>query len=108
MWMNSYAAFVTTKHAMMDALRVATTASSPSGLQTRIRVHAQIARFMAAGIKHGTIRKDADPQTVSLAMAGMVLAATMFYAPGQLHALLDLLIDRLERQPTPEAHEAAR
>lgn len=106
MWMDRYAAFVTTKHAMMDALRAAVMANGRPEPQTRSRIHAQMARFVVAGIQDRTIREDASPENISLAMAGMVLAATTFQAPERLHAMLDILIDGIERRPS-EAEPAS-
>ncbi|MGK6317592.1 TetR/AcrR family transcriptional regulator [Neorhizobium sp. DT-125] len=100
MWMDRYAAFVTTKHAMMDALRAAVMANGRPEPQTRSRIHAQIARFVDAGVQGRTIREDADSENISLAMAGIVLAATTFQAPERLHAMLDVLIDGIERRPS--------
>jgi len=91
MWMDRYAAFVTTKHAMIDALRVV--ANGHPAPQTRNRIHAQIARFVDAGIRDQTIRADVGAENISLAMAGLVLAATTFQAPERLHSMLDILID---------------
>lgn len=91
-WMDRYAQFVATKHAMHDALRVALTPRAGSVSETRSRINATIAKFIEAGSRGGTIRDDVRPDDVTLSLAGMVLAATTSTDPDQVRRLLDLLM----------------
>ena len=95
LWMDGYARFVATKHAMRDALRIALTSSSASPPETRARLGAVVARFTAAGAVDGTIREDIEPDDVTLCLAGAVLMTTASTDALQLRRMLDLLIDGL-------------
>jgi AcrR family transcriptional regulator len=55
-WINAYAKFVATKHAMHDALRIALTPQSGAGSETRSRINRTIDKFLAAGTTDGSIR----------------------------------------------------
>ena len=94
-WMDRYARFVATKHAMRDALRIALTSPTVSAPETRARVRAVVARFMAAGAADGTIREDMEPDDVTLSLAGAVLMTATSTDASQLRRLLDLLVDGL-------------
>ena len=95
MWMDRYACFVAAKHAMRDALRIALTSPTPAIPETRIRVRAVLARFIAAGAADGTIRADMEPDDVTLCLAGAVLMTATSTDASQLRRLLDLLLDGL-------------
>ena len=95
MWMDRYARFVATKHAMRDALRIALTSPAASVPETRARVRAVVARFMAAGAADGTIREDMEADDVTLSLAGAVLMTATSTDASQLRRLLDLLLDGL-------------
>ena len=95
MWMDRYARFVATKHAMRDALRIALTSPTASVPETRARIQAVVARFMAAGSADGTIREDIEPDDVTLSLAGAVLMTATSADASQLRRLLDLLLDGL-------------
>ncbi len=95
MWMDQYARFVAVKHAMRDALRVALTSPTTSATETRARIRSVVARFAAAGAADGTIRKDVEPDDVTLSLAGAVLMTAASADTSQLRRLLDLLLDAL-------------
>ena len=95
LWMDGYARFVATKHAMRDALRIALTSQSASTPETRARIRAVVARIMAAGAVDSTIRDDIEPDDVTLSLAGSVLMTATSTDASQLRRLLDLLTDGL-------------
>lgn len=92
LWMDRYARFVATKHAMHDALRVALTPRENAVSDTRARITAAVARFLAAGARDGSLRADLRADDVAVALAGMVLGATASVDPMQMGRLLDLLL----------------
>lgn len=94
-WMDRYAQFVATKHAMRDALRVSLAPRTGAVSEIRTRINATIAKFLIAGTKDGTLRNDVQPDDVTLGLAGMVVAATTSTDPQQVRRLLDLLMDGL-------------
>jgi AcrR family transcriptional regulator len=101
-WMDGYARFVATKHAMHDALRIALTPRSGAGTETRIRINATIAKFLAGGSRDGSIRDDIRAEDVTLSMAGTVFAATAWADQDQVGRVLDLLMAGL-RPSSPSA-----
>jgi AcrR family transcriptional regulator len=94
-WMDRYARFVVTKHAMHDALRVALTPRMAATSETRSRINGTIAKFISAGTRDKTIRRDVEPDDVTLSLAGIVLAATTSADQNQIRRLLDLFMDGL-------------
>ena len=98
-WMDRYAGFVDAKHAMRDALRIALTSPSASAPETRSRIRAVVALFMAAGAEDGTIRVDVEPDDVTLSLAGAVLMTSTSSDAPQLQRLFDLLLDGLRPRP---------
>ena len=99
MWMDRYAQFVATKRAMYDALRTALTSRTPPVSDTRVRIGATLAAFIAAGANDGTIRDDIEPDDVTVSLAGIVLATTGAADHAQLRRLLNLLMDGLRPHP---------
>jgi hypothetical protein len=102
LWMTSYARFVATKHAMLDALRIALLAGSGSSSEIRARIVQTIARFLEAGSRDGSLRHDVRPDDVGLGLAGMVFAVTTSADLDQVGRVLDLLMAGL-RLPSPPA-----
>ena len=94
-WMDGYASFVATKHAMQDALHVALTSRASAGSDTRARICAAVAGFLAAGAADGTLRSDVKPDDVTISLAGLVLMTTAAPDPAQRRQVLDLLMDAL-------------
>ena len=95
MWMDQYARFVATKHAMRDALRIALTSPAALASETRARIRAVVTRFMAAGASDVTIRQDVESDDVTLSLAGAVLMTATSTDASQLRRMLDLLLDGL-------------
>jgi AcrR family transcriptional regulator len=91
-WMNRYARFVATKHAMHDALRIALTPRSGTVSEIRSRINETIGRFLAVGSRDGSIRDDVRPDDVTLTLAGVVFAATASADHDQVDRVLDLLM----------------
>jgi AcrR family transcriptional regulator len=91
-WMDSYAKFVATKHAMHDALRIALTARVGSPSETRARICEALAKFLAAGARDGSIRSGIRADDLTLSLAGSVFAATASADPAQIRRVLDLLM----------------
>ena len=94
-WMDRYARFVAAKHAMRDALRIALTSPAALAPETRARIRAVVAKFMAAGASDATIRQDIKPDDVTLSLAGAVLMTATSTDTSQLRRVLDLLLDGL-------------
>lgn len=95
MWMDRYVRFVVTKHAMYDALRMALASRTGPAPETRARIRASVAKFLAAGASDGTIRDDVEADDVTLSLAAMVVATMTSTDQNQLRRLLDLLMDAL-------------
>ena len=96
LWMDSYARFVVAKHAMHDALRIALAPRSVEGSEMRTRVNATIAKFLAAGGRDGSIGGGgAQPDDVTVILAGSVFAAVASADRGQITRVLDLLMSGL-------------
>ena len=99
-WMDGYARFVAAKYAMHDALRIALAPRSVEGSEMRIRVNATVAKFLAAGARDGSIGDAAQPDDVTLILAGTVSAAAASTDRGQIARVLNLLMAGL--RPTTE------
>ena len=95
LWMNSYARFVSTKHAMHDALRIALSARSGAGSETRARINQTVANFLAAGACDRSLRQDVRPDDITLGLAGMVFALSASTDDHQVARVLDLLMTAL-------------
>ena len=93
-WIDRYARFVGTKRAMYDALQIAVTSGASRASDTRVRIRATIAKFVAAGASDGTLRDDVDADDIAVNLAGIVLA-TISTDPLQMGRLLNLLVDAL-------------
>ena len=89
-WMDSYARFVATKYAMLDALRIALKPRSGTVSEMRSRIGGTVAKFLAAGSRDGSIRDDVRPDDLTLSLAGAVFA-TASADPDQIGRVLDLL-----------------
>ena len=92
LWMDGYARFVVAKHAMHDALRIALAPRSVEGSEMRTRVNATIAKFLEAGRRDGSIGGRAQPDDVTVILAGSAFAAAASADRGQITRVLDLLM----------------
>ncbi len=95
LWMDRYVQFVATKHAMYETLSSAFTSRSSPAFETRSRLRASLARFLAAGIADGTIRADVGEDDLAVSLAATVLAMKLATDQDQLRRVLDLLMDGL-------------
>lgn len=98
-WLDDYLRFVTTKRAMRDALQVAITTDGEVATTMRPRIIAIIGRFLQAGVADGTLRDDVSSDDVTLALVGMVLAATAMAKQEQARRMLGLLLAGLKAHP---------
>ncbi|WP_210253205.1 TetR/AcrR family transcriptional regulator [Beijerinckia sp. L45] len=99
LWMDRYADFVATKHAMHDPLRAVLATRSPAVSETRKRINIVVGILIAAGTRDGTLRNDVQPDDVTLSLAGVVLAAATSSDADQARRLLDILMAGLQRRP---------
>ncbi len=106
-WMDGYARFVVAKHAMHDALRIALAPRSVEGSEMRTRVNATIAKFLAEGARDGSIGNVAQPDDITVILAGSVFSAAASADRGQIARVLDLLVAGL-RPTTDQAMIADR
>jgi len=91
-WLDRYAGFVATKHAMHDALRIALTPRSGPISETRVRVRETIAKFLAAGARDRSLRSDVQADDLTIGFAGAVFATTASPDRAQAGRVLDLLM----------------
>jgi AcrR family transcriptional regulator len=93
-WMDRFAQYVATKHAMLDALRAAWSANPGRVSETRAHMRTIITGFIEAGVADGTIRP-VDPADVTLSLSGILMAAANTGNRDQLRRLLALLTEGL-------------
>ena len=98
-WLDDYLRFVATKRAMRDALQVAITADGEVATTMRPRITAMIGRILQAGAADGTLRDDVSPDDVTLALVGVMLAATATSQTEQARRMLGLLLAGLKAHP---------
>jgi AcrR family transcriptional regulator len=93
-WMDRYATFWVTKHAMLGTLRAGSAPGriSPS---TRERVITAITPVLARGAEAGSLRTDIHPGDVAALLLGVFLSTAAGGAPEQAPRLLDLVVDSL-------------
>jgi AcrR family transcriptional regulator len=96
-WMDRYATFWVTKHAMLGTLRAgfAPGRISPS---TRERVITAIAPILAHGAREGSLRTDIRPEDVATLLLGVFLSTAASDTLEQSGRLLDLVVDALRPQ----------
>lgn len=102
-WLDRYASFVATKHSMHDALRIALTPSSKPLAEIRVRMNETISKFVTAGARDRSIRRDLQSDDVTLGFAGAVFAATTSPDRAQVIRILDLLMDGLRPPSSSES-----
>lgn len=93
LWMDRYASFVATKHAMHAALRIAMSPGSGVLSETRSRINQIMTRFIAAGAQDGSMRRNIVANDLTLTMAGAVYVATTVQDPEQVRRVLDFIVD---------------
>jgi AcrR family transcriptional regulator len=96
-WMDRYATFWVTKHAMLGTLRAGSAPGriSPS---TRERVITAITPILVRGAKAGSLRADIRPGDVAAMLLGVFLSTAASSTPEQASRLLDLVVDALRPQ----------
>lgn len=94
-WADRYAAFVATKHGMAEALQHVLTTGAVDRDDTRSRLRAVVARFLAAGVADGTLRDDVQADDVVVTLLGVLLATRATADPDQIGRALDLVLDGL-------------
>ncbi len=98
-WLDRYASFVATKHAMHDALRIALAPRSGPTSEMRIRVKETIAKFLEAGTRDRSLRIDVRAEDLTICFAGAVFAVTASPDREQISRVLDLLMAGLRPLP---------
>jgi AcrR family transcriptional regulator len=98
-WMDRYARFVATKHAMHEALRISFVPRTSVVSEIRVRITTTVAKFIKAGSLDGSLRNDLQSNDVTLGLAGIVLVAAASTDPDQVGRLLDLLMAGLRKSP---------
>jgi AcrR family transcriptional regulator len=94
-WMDRFVDYMATKHGMAEALPAILASEGDLRMETRDLLTEALATLLAAGATAGSIRPDADPNDVLMALGGVTLIAG---DPGQHELagrLLDLLVDGL-------------
>ena len=96
-WMDRYATFWVTKHAMLGTLRAgfAPGRISPS---TRERLITAITPILVYGAKQRSLRMDIRPEDVATLLLGVFLSTAASETPEQVSRLLDLVVDALRPQ----------
>jgi AcrR family transcriptional regulator len=91
-WMDRYAAFGAAKRGLLDTLRSGWAAGTIATPDTRTRITAVIAEFLAAGAEQGNLRDDVPPEDVTTALVGVFLSTTALGSDERAGRLLDLLV----------------
>ncbi|MBV2367199.1 TetR/AcrR family transcriptional regulator [Streptomonospora nanhaiensis] len=94
-WLDEFARFVSTKHGMLDALRLGMVEATTQHdvINARERMAAAIAPILAAGARDGSLRADVQPSDVVLLAAGSLMPVQVEAA--QSERLLGLIMDAL-------------
>ena len=92
LWMDCFTRFLTAKLALREALRRAPTWDPGPAPQARAQVNAAVETLVSAAIADGTLHRDVKPEDVTVALAGIVMAAAKSEDRTQLGRLLDLLV----------------
>lgn len=94
-WMGLFVHYAATKRGMGAALRAAVGSDSPLFGQTRQRQVGALGALLAAGRADGSVRVDADAETVMCAMSAVWHIPAGPGWEGQVRQVLDLLVDGL-------------
>lgn len=93
-WIDRYAIFVATKHGMAEGLMQAVASGAVTAGETRERIRATVERFLIAGARDGSLRRDLDPDDVTVALLSTFIGiAGAHVDAGQRSRVLDLLVD---------------
>ncbi|MFK0172682.1 TetR/AcrR family transcriptional regulator [Streptomyces sp. NPDC090306] len=94
-WAGDFVGFMAAKHAMADVLQSVLAADGDLRTRTRDLLTEVVAALLAAGARDGTLRADADPDDVLMALGGVTLIAGDAAGRPLADRLLDLLLDGL-------------
>jgi hypothetical protein len=90
--MEAFFDLLTAKQGMADALKAALGSDEQQRLETRALITEALGTLLAAGVADGTVRPDAEPLDVMMALGGTALIAGEAGQRGQADRLLDLLM----------------
>jgi AcrR family transcriptional regulator len=97
-WMDLFVDYMATKHGMADALHAVLVTDGDLRMHTRDLLTDALATLLAAGVADTSIRADADPDDVLMAVGGVALIAGEPSQRELAHRLLDLLMAGLENR----------
>jgi AcrR family transcriptional regulator len=99
-WMDRFVDYVLTKHGMAEALPAILATTDGLRMQSRGVLRDALARLLDAGASASTLRPDADPGDVLMALGGITLIAEYEGRRELAGRLCDLLMDGLSPRPT--------
>ena len=105
-WMDRYAAFVSTKRGMLDTLRAGWASGRIATPATRQRISEAIGTILAEGARAGSLRADVAAEDVTAMLLGVFFSTSSGNTSEQTSRLLDLVLDAL-RPPTSQANTTA-
>jgi AcrR family transcriptional regulator len=94
-WMDLFAAWLATKHGMLDTLTAMIDAGEIAQGETRDELLGAIGNILQAGRTAGDIRSDVTPEDLATGLLGILTVAGMPQQRPQSARLLDLLRDGL-------------
>jgi AcrR family transcriptional regulator len=94
-WMDGFVDYILTKHGMSEALPSILATTDGLRAQSRDLLRDAIARIVAAGNAAGTVRADADPGDILMALGGITLIAENENQRELATRLCNLLMDAL-------------
>jgi AcrR family transcriptional regulator len=94
-WVEEFASFMLAKRGMMDTLRAARHSAIPHVSPATARIADVVAAFLAAGAADGSIRDDADPMDVTVAILALLSTAPPDDPGTRATRLLELFVDGL-------------
>jgi AcrR family transcriptional regulator len=97
-WMDHFVAYMTTKRGMGDALKVLVASGGNPFAHSRELITNALDQLLAAAVKAGKIRADANVEDIFLGLAGVSMVGD-HAQPDQSARLLDLLMDGLRYRP---------
>jgi AcrR family transcriptional regulator len=93
-WMDHFVAYVTTKRGMGDALKALVASGCDPFAHSRELITNALDQLLAAAVKAGQIRADAEVEDIFMGLAGVSMVGDRTQ-PDQSARLLDLLMDGL-------------
>ncbi len=90
-WMNRYVAFMLSKRGMMDTLRRGFVAGTAARSEAKDRIIDIVSHFLARGREDGSLRDDVLADDITMAMLGILAAASPDDDGAQASRLVHLL-----------------